>query len=337
MFPLVSDEEEGLSIRSDDDAWDDEVETDHDTPTVQIPLYEDAPITLNESLLSVLTYAVRHNLNGNAIVDLLKLISLHCKPNHKLKPSLYFFKKHFSHLKAPSVLHHFCSDCYEPLSDAISPCPKAKEHKGKTVSSFFLEISLENQLQALFKRKGFFESLQQRFTRVKSGPHNIEDIYDSQLYKEQVENGFLSENNKFNFSLLWNTDGVPVFKSSKTSMWPIYFVINELPFKMRFKKENVLLGGIWYGSKPQPNLMLEPFTITLKKLWKGIQVEPHGLNAKVTSKGIVLGATADLPAKADFMGTHVGGSFSCTFCKIEGKSVKVREEIVEGPATTSSK
>lgn len=39
-----------------------------------------------------------------------------------------------------------------------------------------------------------------------------------------------------NVSLLWNTDGVPVFKSSKFSIWPLCFIINELPFGERTKR-----------------------------------------------------------------------------------------------------
>ncbi len=32
-----------------------------------------------------------------------------------------------------------------------------------------------------------------------------------------------------NVSLVFNTDGAPVFKSSGISLWPVYLVINELP------------------------------------------------------------------------------------------------------------
>ena len=36
-----------------------------------------------------------------------------------------------------------------------------------------------------------------------------------------------------NISFLINTDGVPVFKSSKVSIWPLYLIINELPYGKR--------------------------------------------------------------------------------------------------------
>ena len=65
--------------------------------------------------------------------------------------------------------------------------------------------------------------------------------------KELLEdNGLLS--NPDNISFLWNTDGVPLFKSSKVSMWLIFLVINELNPKLRFKSENMIFARMWYGT-----------------------------------------------------------------------------------------
>ena len=47
-----------------------------------------------------------------------------------------------------------------------------------------------------------------------------------------IENRFL--NNPANVSLLVNTDGVSIFRSSKCSLWPIWLVINELPPSQRY-------------------------------------------------------------------------------------------------------
>lgn len=338
---LFSDYDDALSLHSDDDdiLSGDEYCDESTSYSDATPLYKQAPITVNGSLLAVLTYAVRHNLSGKAIVDLLKLLYIHCrKEDCKLRSTLYFFKKHFSRLKAPVKLHYFCSVCFTPLDGPESTCKKIDKHKGKkTQCSFFLEISLEHQVRVLFKRKGFAEDLQHRFSRTKVSPHNIEDIYDGQLYKQFEESGFLSANRKFNFSMTCNSDSVPVFKSSRTSMSPVYFAINELPFKKRFKKENVLLGGIWYGSKPLYNLMLKPYLETFKNLRRGISVELYGSDEKVLTQGILLDACADLPAKADLMGIkHPSGSFSCAVCKIEGMSVKTEAEHGETEETEGS-
>lgn len=61
-----------------------------------------------------------------------------------------------------------------------------------------------------------------------------EDVNDGSLYKSYWENdGPLSEpENIFNISFTFNTDGAPVFKSSKVSIWPLFMVINKLRYKL---------------------------------------------------------------------------------------------------------
>ena len=84
------------------------------------------------------------------------------------------------------------------------------------------------------------------------------------------ENGLLS--NPDNISFTFNTDGAAVFKSSKVSVWPIFLVINELPYKLRMKRENMILASLWFGSqKPAMGTFLKPFQHSMKHLYNGIE------------------------------------------------------------------
>lgn len=88
-------------------------------------------------------------------------------------------------------------------------------------------MPLENQIKKLFAQKGFYNSLRHRFNRTKSSRNSYEDIYDGHLYRNLCENnGVLSFQE--NISFTFNTDWTPVFKSSKTSIWPIYLIITRL-------------------------------------------------------------------------------------------------------------
>ena len=69
-----------------------------------------------------------------------------------------------------------------------------------------------------------------------------EDKFDGSVYKS-LSQDFSEHQNNITFT--WNTDGFPVYKSSKISMRPFYLMIHELPYHMRVKKENVLLAGLW--------------------------------------------------------------------------------------------
>lgn len=80
--------------------------------------------------------------------------------------------------------------------------------------------------------------------RVKINESNYEDIYDGLVYKSLPET-YTQNRNYITFS--WNSDGVFLFISSKVSIRPLYLVINELSPELRFKKENAILAGLWFG------------------------------------------------------------------------------------------
>ena len=73
-----------------------------------------------------------------------------------------------------------------------------------------------------------WKALQKRFSRNQAGV--ISDIVDGAVYKEH--SAFLD--NPANVSFTLNTDGVSIFRSSSTSIWPVWLVINELPAEQRY-------------------------------------------------------------------------------------------------------
>ncbi|KAE8741573.1 hypothetical protein FOCC_FOCC012910 [Frankliniella occidentalis] len=295
-------------------------------------IYEGAPLSVSESMTAILTYVIKHELDGSEIVDLLGLINLHCKEeNNNVKTSLYLFKKYFSILKSPVIYHYFCSSCLTELKKGNNlQCPNLKLHPKKSDISYFIEVPIISQLQGFFSQEEFCLNLSYRYDRKKLNEENIEDIFDGQLYKELVEDGFISKNNLLNFTMMVNADGVPVFKSSKKSLWPVFFNVMELPPHLRFKKEFTIMGGLWFGGKPMVNIILGKLVPSLQKIKQGFEVKPYGKNVTSIAKGILLAATSDLPAKAMLMGmmTH-SGSNSCHICKIKGESVKIVKKKVK--------
>jgi len=119
---------------------------------------------------------------------------------------------------------------------------------------------------------------------------------------------------------------VPVFKSSNFSLWPLYLVINELPPKKRFSKDNMILAGLWFGSsKPAMWIYLKPFHSALRMLEKdGTTVESPDKPGTLYIKAILLCGTCDLPAKACVCNTvQYNGLFGCFKCLQPGCTVKV--------------
>lgn len=289
-------------------------------------IYPNARLTNAASMLLIMTFSVVHKLSGEALKDLLSLIDMHCLVPHALIQSLYKFKRYFSMLKHPIKKHHYCPNCCLPIDLQCQNCPNpaCTELFTNNDKPFFVEVPIEDQLKVLFNRNGFYNSLEHRFVRNKMNSATIEDIYDGARYQTYMQQGgFLSERN--NISLTWNTDGVPVFKSSKYNIWPLYFVINELPPKKRWCNDNVILAGLWFGSK-KPNMLtfLKPFTEGMSRLHNGIQLYSPDIMANFTCRVMLLCGTCDLPAKAMVYNMiQFNGNYGCSHCLQSGKTFGV--------------
>lgn len=129
----------------------------------------------------------------------------------------------------------------------------------------------------MYSGEGIYTIIQNQIASITSRG-STSDIYRGELYRAlRVGSNYVT--------LILNTDGIPVFKSSKYEFWPVYLLINELPFKMRsvgqlskpmflcklcayrVSKENRILTGLWYGSlNPDMSLFLRPVVESLKKL-----------------------------------------------------------------------
>ena len=79
-------------------------------------------------------------------------------------------------------------------------------------------------LISVFVHSAFCSKLSANFE--KSNNADMSDITSGKRYRNMTT-GLLS---KWNITLSLNTDGVSVFRTSRTvSLWPVYLTINELP------------------------------------------------------------------------------------------------------------
>ena len=145
------------------------------------PIYPNARVTNAVSVLLIMTFAITHQLSGAVLKDLLSLIDIHClKPNPLIK-SVYKFKQYFTLLKNPLKKHYYCPKCTITIfEDNESVCPNTlcQQLLNQQNTPFFLELSIADQLKALFSRKGFYNDLGHQFTRKTCCEDGIEDIYD---------------------------------------------------------------------------------------------------------------------------------------------------------------
>ena len=191
---------------------------------------------------AVLAYITRHHLSTAASEDLMSLMKL---LQVDTLQDLSLFNLKTSAVPIEPVIYDICKVCSTlfPLDEDVIHCQRlgctGKRYKGASSKhgmrqriSYFACLPLQEQLNDILSAPGVFES-KEKYRNQCEKEDGLTDILNGSLNQELRKPGnFLSHPS--NFSLIFNTDGVPLYSSSGVSIWPVYLVINELPLKQRF-------------------------------------------------------------------------------------------------------
>ena len=237
---------------------------------------------------------------------------------------------HIKHLLLPhsntdsALVFYFCSKC-NTMSSKETNCSniKCSENKGFSKKpSVFVRMPLRSPLQNILLR---FPP--NRF-RQQSDPMYITslDITAGEIYKTLVKH----EGNNF-ISLVMNVDGIEVSKSSKTSLWIITLVINELEQSEKFKMQNVLVRGVGAGANKPIHEEIQTYLQPIVKELSNLEVEHRfGTSDGLTLvlKVFLLAASMDKSAQALVQNlAEPNASFGCRKCCIMGTFVFTSIEI----------
>ncbi|XP_078497133.1 uncharacterized protein LOC144753257 isoform X2 [Lissotriton helveticus] len=184
-------------------------------------LFKGSQHTVQAVLLLIICFAVRFRISDEALGALLDLICCILPVPNKMINSLFKFKMFMKKYIIIPKIRNYCSSCYESISDNAKICTNTHCLKDLTepgAVAFFVQHSIIEQLNTMFKRRDFTEEVRtDRYEHYKqNGNSVIGDVYDGIGYKNLFDKGILSMNNNISFVL--NTDGVNIFKSSKLSM-----------------------------------------------------------------------------------------------------------------------
>ena len=124
-------------------------------------LYEGSSLTTECSLMLLNSYVCHHNLTQQACQDLLKLLKLHLPKENNMPSSLYLYHKQSEqlignqHTDVATNYHHYCPECYTPLSCAnngITSCANecCEVEINFDSSPYFITVSIADQLKSLF-------------------------------------------------------------------------------------------------------------------------------------------------------------------------------------------
>ncbi|XP_055073931.2 uncharacterized protein [Misgurnus anguillicaudatus] len=276
-----------------------------------------------EHELLILALKLKHDLTDEALGDILKVINA-VTGKQSVSTTKYNFYKNMNDYKDYILIKHFCSDCsmfMETKDESVSCkiCGKQVEAKEHIKSgNFFIVLPLEVQLRNIIAQHSFS---QLTFNNKDKLNAHFGDVCDGVLYQKTLKT-FTPLNDCPNFSITFSCDGVPLFKSSSQSIWPVLCTLNELPPNLR--SDHIMLTALWFGAKkPHMNIFLEPF------VKECIDIHERGFDW-VTSDGIhgtskvyaliLVSDSVARPLLQNFK--QFNGEFGCSFCLQKGTLVE---------------
>lgn len=218
-------------------------------------LHENNQVTVDQKVLAIMDFYIQHKLTKSALSDLLKLLQIF-QPQSTEIPKSVFQLLQFISKSAPTcsfIKHFYCKAClfYRNIESAMEICPACSITKEM---SFYFELDVIDQIKFLFENRNLADKL-----HVRPPKNNcISDITDGSEY---IRVNSRKNRGQYDLTLIMNTDGISLSKSSKSHCWPLMFMIAELP---EYLRESFLTTiGIWYDTthKPLMNTFLQPFYV----------------------------------------------------------------------------
>ena len=268
-----------------------------------------------ELLLISLKYALVNNLPITALSNLLKFVNTICG-TRILPESSYQIDKICN--AATYTLYAVCPLCsihlgkYDELDGIVKCkiCDIEVDVSNPSNTCYFAIIDISDSVRDYLKvHEDYYDYIVTK--RVHKTDH-IEDFYDGKLYRDFVKQ--LSDSDRSAYmTMIFNTDGAPVFESSTVSIWPIYVTPNEIPIRDRLN--STIVCGLWFGlNKLEMTVFLDAF-VEQMNYYSTIGISCMIKNEEHKIKIFPLLACVDTIARAPMNGTtQFNGRYGCDWC-----------------------
>lgn len=260
-----------------------------------------------DALYMVLNFYIKFKLTQEALVELLRMVNVIC--GAKNLPESY--DSFLAHFQDPYGSHrvYFCCNCQcefgpeAPSKDTVCSIPSCNSKK----FDFFMVLPVEQQIkETVLKYKDEIDEYETLMDTQQISDINRGDIMKAITAKE---------GGKF-ITLSVNTDGAAAYRwTINKPCYPIFVVINNLPPRLRFNKNNIILAGIWLSKgEPYMPLFFKKMCTEVKNLKQGIKIGSD------IYKVVVLQTCLDTVARPKLQNsTQFNGKYGCSLCMHEGK------------------
>lgn len=282
-----------------------------------LPEGDFGPITVRQSRVVMFAAAQRHAQSLSALQTSLDIVGLFLPHEVEWDTNIKRIKHTLGYDPSLKKTFYYCKKCFAhwPEDEGICIC-------GSLSREYFVINDLQRQLEMILNHDGMWELIKQFRRRNDITPDKVHDITDASVYRKlRLPGGFLSDPDVCNLTLTFSEDAVRVHKTPKSNLDVMSFIINDIPPKLRTKRRNMLLFGLWQSrAKCEMNTFVGPAVDELERLYlpdKGLIIRIGDTVVRARLK--IIQFTMDLMARSPFTGmtTHRGDS-PCISCEDKG-------------------
>lgn len=232
--------------------------------------------SLGEIILVIFKFALAHAISLTQLYDLFNLIN--CLFDEAVLPTTKYLIDKLFYPRICTNLHATCTQCgaYVGEFDKNTKLLKCKvcsaeiNVKNYTYNDFFVMLDIVSPISKLLESNSTYYNNHIMNERNHEKGY-ISDIYDGKRQRTFLDN--LDDTDKRNYAtVVFNTYGAPLYKSSTYSFWPIFVMLNEIPVHVRTK--DLILEGLRFGKDIlNMNVFFGPFADRMNELSsKGVEL-----------------------------------------------------------------
>jgi hypothetical protein len=271
-------------------------------------LYDGSGITTKDAVSRLTGFMIDYNVNKQTVISLLRIIKSLLPTPNRLPTTWKAIMKILGHTST-SRSSHLCSICFKHCRKGAygvkscenQECVKKKSTLKSNEIVELVHLDIRAQIQTILTRNEVLLNQKDLYPPT--------DVCFGDYYRSQTN----STSNRV--TLIVHTDGAPIVKLSKQSLWPCFASLVELPPPVRDYQKNIVLMSLWISrKKPDANVFLDETIEELKQLINGgTSMFINGLEYQISFQTQYF--VSDLPAKALFCKTiNFNGYSACTEC-----------------------
>lgn len=296
-------------------------------------------------LYRVIRHYVKHKITLECLEDTVKLMNLVSGCNIQLPSTKYNIFKLFedqAFVKTKKQYFAKCEKCQLYTTKSYDKnknhCDICKSNIKASETNFFNYMPIKDQLtKSILKNWPLIQEYNENNDDKVNNTQCLSDMHDAEIFKNLQSGLERSERNVL--ALVLNTDGASPFKSTSLSVWPIQIIQNFLPPEHRYKPENIITAGLYFGkNKPDCFQYFLPLVNEMQALAKnGIIVTIK--DEEYIFEPIITFCVVDLPAKHMLQRIKLyNGKNACTYCKHPGclEQISANLKMIRYPNTENS-